>query len=110
MIIKNILSLLKKLDRIDTGTLFGHYSTKYVWQEIGKMEAHRAGWRTRDEIAAERKELELKRFYSILYTLKKQGFVDKNKDRNGNSFWQLTKNGLNKLVNMESREKTRLKI
>ena len=101
MIIKKILELLKELDKIDTRSFFGHYSSKYVWQKISEMNARRSGWRPKEEIIAEQKDQELKRFYSILYSLKKQGFIRKTKNLNKKSIWMLTKKGSIKLVNLK---------
>ena len=108
MIIKKILNLLRELDKIDTQSFFGHYSSKYVWQQYAKVNLRRAGWKSKKEIIAEQKALELKRFYSTLYNLKKQGFIIKDRVANKFSFWRLTKSGLNKLLDLELKFKDRL--
>lgn len=101
MAIKKVLNILKRLDKVDTRSLFGHYSSKYVWQQISEMNARRVGWKQKDEIIAEQMQDELNRFYSTLSKLKKQGFIKKiNNDRR--SFWCLTQAGLKKWLFLNS--------
>ena len=105
--IQKILELLRKLDAVDTNSLFSHYSSRYVWQQITKLEARRAGWRSKEEIISERKEQELKKFYNTLYFLKKQGLIEKTVSKAKLSFWKVTKQGVDKLSGLESLQKNR---
>ena len=95
--VKKILELLRKLDRIDTRNLFSHYSPQYVLRRMSEREARRLGWKSKEEIIAERRDQELKKFYNTLYFLRKQGFIEKTKNKSRKSFWKVTKQGLDKL-------------
>lgn len=91
MITKKILELLKKLDKIDTSSLFTRYSSRYVWGryfEMGNPEG------AKQRVEEEQRRRELEKFYKMLYHLKKQGFVQKIKNNKKNTFWRATRKGL----------------
>lgn len=106
MIIKVILNILKQLEKADSGVLFGRYSSANVWRQFAASERRRAGWKSKEEIIAENREGELKRFYNALNSLKNQGFIKKidagTKKRK--SMWAATKRGLEKLIKLNSNQ------
>ena len=56
MIINKVLNILRKVDKIDTQTLFGHYSSKYVWQQLFEIYRKQGGWKSKKEIMEEHKQ------------------------------------------------------
>lgn len=108
MIIKNLLTILKKLDRIDTSEWFGHYSSSYVWKRMHEREARRLGWKPRKEIIEEQKRQELQKFYKILSFLNKKGYIRKIGKNGKRSIWKITKRGLGKFLELDVEKDGRL--
>ena len=52
---------------------------------------------TREEYLRQQK----KKFHDLLYYLQKEGFVEKNKKKNKESFWKITEKGIEKLKNIK---------
>lgn len=103
--VKEILKILKAVDRINTQDILGSYSTRYIWRRYFEREARGRGWIPAKELSQKQKKAELQKFYSTLHILKKQGFIQKMDGKFKKSFWKLTKKGFEKLVKIHAVKK-----
>ena len=102
MLIEKILEILKDLKWITTDVVFTDYYSSY--RNLRRYLHYGRPRRSKEEIKADWQRKERQKFYSLLYQLRKQGFVEKKKDSSKKTIWKLTLKGLRRLKILKNRK------
>lgn len=99
-----ILEILRNFKWMATNVVFTDYCTSYKNLRRYLYYGGRPPWIKKEEAKADRQKKERQKFYSLLYHLKKQGFIEKKTDNGKKSFWKLTSKGLRYFKNLKHKQ------